>query len=100
MRKRRAEESDSNFIGFQQESKLHQYGYNVIDGKLSSDERLDLLISLIESKRMSYIEICSTIENNIQIFSSSYRHQLAVRKWKDDLKAIGDYIIKNKTPVD
>ena len=83
------------FESFSPESKLHSLGYNVIYGKLSEEERKQLLIHLIESQLISYVELCSTIEQNINIFKNSYRHRHAVEKWTIDLKAIGEYILSH-----
>lgn len=81
-----------DFSGFSLESRLHQLGYNVEAGKMKDATRHDLLISLIESGELSYIEICATIEQNIKLFEKSPKHQIAVIKWKQDLKFIGNYI--------
>lgn len=80
------------FNDFNQESLLHQYGYNVrIDG-LPESTRRNLLISLIEKKLLSYHEICRTIEQNISLFQGNPQYSQAVTKWKSDLKFIGDYV--------
>lgn len=97
--RRKMSYDDDGFSSFQTESKLHQLGYNVIDGNMSEEERHRLLVYLLENKRITYFEICSTIEQNIRLFQFSYRHQLAVTKWKSDLKYIGDYVI-NPCPND
>lgn len=89
------DEMNSKFIGFGAESKLHQLGYNVIEGNLSEEERKELLIYLLENDFITYVELCATIEQNISLFQHSVRHKLAVEKWKVDLKAIGKYILKN-----
>ena len=54
--------------------------------------RHDLLISLIESGEISYLEVCATIEQNIKLFENSPKHQMAVIKWMQDLKFIGNYV--------
>ena len=84
------------FQNFRSESKLHSLGYNVINGEMTESERHKLLVYLLESRKISYLEICSTIEGNIQLFKDSYRHSLAVKKWKEDLKFIGKYMIRAK----
>ena len=63
---------------------------------MSDSERQNLLALLLERGRMPYLEMCSTIEQNIQLFEGSPRHQLAVTKWKKDLKFIGDYVLRSK----
>lgn len=83
------------------ESKLHRFGYNVINGRLSSLERRNILISLLESKKMSFFEITATIEQNIRIFEGNYRMFKAIEKWRSDLRFINDYVLdklqSNKT---
>lgn len=88
-------ELETSFDGFSAESKLHSLGYNVIKGNLSENERERLLIHLIENDLISYVELCATIEQNINIFKNSYIHRFAVEKWKMDLKSIGNYILKH-----
>lgn len=85
---------ESNTFDFRAESLLHQLGYNVIDGNMTERERQYLLVYLLNHKKISYLEICATIEQNIRMFQYSYRHQLAVTKWKDDLRYIGAYVVK------
>lgn len=80
---------------FSAESKLHSLGYNVIKGNMSETERERLLIHLIDNNLISYVELCATIEQNINIFKNSYIHRFAVEEWKTDLKAIGNYILKH-----
>ena len=88
-------EMDFKFGCFNAESKLHSLGYNVIKGNLSEDEREKLLIYLLENRHITYLELCSTIEQNISIFKNSYKHREAVKKWQSDLKVIGNYILKH-----
>ena len=88
------EKEDSAFDTLNLESPLHQLGYNVIDGLLSEVERHQLLISILENQKLSYAEICSTIEQNIARFEGIERYNLALLKWKRDLKFLGDYVIK------
>lgn len=89
-------DASADFSSFRMESKLHQLGYAVVDGEMSDSERQNLLQILLERKRITYLEMCSTIEQNIQLFEGSPRHQLAVAKWKKDLKFIGDYVLQNR----
>lgn len=77
------------------ESELHQYGYNVIHGKMSEDERHSLLIALIKENKMSEFEIKRDIENAIRIFDGRYSFALAIQKWKNDLKFISEYSRSN-----
>lgn len=93
--KKNISDMETDFGYFSPESKLHSLGYNVVEGNLSQSERERLLIYLIENEHISYAELCSTIEQNISIFKNSDKHRVAVKKWKKDLKSIGEYILKN-----
>ena len=92
---RRNADEDEDFSSFQLESRLHQFGYNVIDGELSESERQNLLLSLLQNKKMDYFSICKTIEQNIVLFRSNPKFQLAILKWRRDLKFLGDYILEH-----
>lgn len=83
-----------SFFMYNSESKLHQMGYNVIDGKLSEKERQSILTTLLDNKIMTYLEICRDIENAIGIFQGRAKFQAAVNKWKLDLGFIGNYVLK------
>ena len=78
------------------ESKLHKLGYNVIDGNLSASERENILISIIESKQLTFFEVVATIEQNILRFDSNPRMQKAVTKWRNDLQFINTYALRLK----
>ena len=93
--KRDISEMEFKFGCFSAESKLHSLGYNVVRGNMTDEERKQLLVYLLENKMIKYVELCATIEQNISIFKNSYRHKLAVEKWRTDLKSIGEYILKN-----
>lgn len=80
---------------FLNESKLHQTGYNVIEGKLSERERRGLLVKLLETDTLTYFEICSDIEKAINLFKYNPKFVKAVSKWNSDLLFISEYI-KNK----
>ena len=88
-------DKENTFEGFNVESPLHQYGYNVRADGLSELERQKLLVSLIETKRLTYLEICRTIEQSINLLQNSPQYAQAVLKWRKDLKFIGDYINTN-----
>ncbi len=83
---------DTSFDSFQQESELHRLGYNVIDGQMSERERRNHLIQIIESGKMNYHDVCASIEQDIKLFQYSPRHQLAEKKWEDDLRFLFDWI--------
>lgn len=88
------EENDrgsGRFSKYAAESKLHKLGYSVIDGELSENERHRLLVQLLENKWMTYFEMCKDIENAISIFDGRDAYLLAIKKWRDDLKYIGEY---------
>lgn len=85
-------QQESVFDKFDPESRLHQYGYNVKADGMTDLERQRILIALIESKRVTYYEICRTIEQCINLFQSQAKYSQAVTKWKRDLKFIGDYV--------
>lgn len=61
---------------------------------MTSDERQRLLIYLLKHDKISYLEMCDTIERNIRMFRYSEMHQSAVGKWKDDLRYIGEYVAR------
>ena len=86
------EKEASAFDGFNPESRLHQYGYNVKANELTELERQRILIALIKSGKITYYEICQTIEQCINLFQSQTKYAQAVKKWEKDLKFIGDYI--------
>ena len=75
------------------ESKLHQLGYNAIDGKLSTAERQNLLITILEGKQLTFFEIIATLEQNIHMFESNPRMQKAVTKWRCDLTFMNSYVL-------
>lgn len=85
---------DSQFWGIQGESMLHQLGYNVVEGKLSASERQDLLVSILESKQLTFFEIVATIEQSIRIFETNYKMKNAVQKWREDLLFINEYMVQ------
>lgn len=87
---------NDSFQCFHAESKLHQFGYNVVDGVMTDKERQGLLKYLLDHDKISYLEICTTIEQNIRLFQNSYRHQLAVAKWSADLRYIGEHVMSKK----
>lgn len=76
---------------FSGESELHQYGYNVVEGKMSEAERHFLLVTLLREKKLTRFQIVRDIEKALQIFGDDYRFVNAVSKWKDDLLFIAEY---------
>lgn len=97
MLERRKEESeDQPFNGFRVESELHQLGYNVIDGELTDDERHNILSYILTHNKLEYKTVVASIEQNVRIFEGIPKYQLAVQKWKEDLKFIGKSRIKSE----
>ena len=78
------------------ESRLHQLGYNVVDGKLSALERQNILVGLLEGKQLSFFEMVATIEQNIRTFENHPKMQKAVSKWQCDLKFINEYALQHR----
>ena len=74
------------------ESKLHQLGYNVVQDYYTEEQRHKILVNLLENEKITYFEICRDIEHAIRIFTNVTTHQEAVRKWKQDLLFIGDFV--------
>lgn len=94
--RRYSQDSTSDFYeSFCQESKLHQFGYNVVDGEMSSAERHALLIFLLQHKKITYHEICVTLERNIEMFQNRPNYQIAVKKWMEDSVFIGQHILSS-----
>lgn len=79
---------------FNGESELHQYGYNVVEGKMSEEDRHLLLVSLLKNSQMTQFQMIRDIENAIRIFHNDYRFANAVSKWKSDLLFIYEYSMK------
>ncbi len=88
VQKRKMDVCDS-FLNLRLESILHEFGYNVSDGK-TEKERQQLLIRLLETGKVTYDDITRCIEFNIQMH---WDKPVALEKWKHDLKYVGDYII-------
>ena len=84
------------FFAFTGESQLHKLGYNVVAGKLSAYERQNKLISILESKQLTFFEIVSTIEQDIRIFRNNPNMKNAVSKWRDDLQFINEYVLQKE----
>lgn len=78
---------------FNGESELHQYGYNVVEGKMSEAERRLLLVTLLREKKLTQFQIVRDIEKAIQIFDGDCRFVNAVSKWKSDLLFISEYSV-------
>lgn len=88
--RRFADGTTTQYSEFALESKLHSLGYNVVDGELSDQERRNLLKVLLERNAITYLEACRDIENAINMFQERRSFAQAVKKWKSDLKYIGD----------
>lgn len=74
------------------ESRLHQLGYNVSDGR-TEQERQSLLKNLLDKGFITYFEMVRSIEWNI----NNLKHNPdAVEKWKRDLKFIGQCVLDSQ----
>lgn len=83
--------SESYDYAFNLESELHQYGYNVVAGKMSETERQHLLVTLLKENKMTRFQIMRDIEKAIHVFDGDYRFVNAVSKWKNDLLFISEH---------
>lgn len=83
-------DKQSIFAKFSDESLLHVMGYRVGRNGISSVDRKKLVDSLLEEKVMTVLEIKSTLNNNIRMFSGRTGYELAVKEWKEDI----DYLNK------
>ena len=88
--RRFSDDTSPEYSEFATESKLHSLGYNVVDGELTEQERRKLLKLLLDRKAITYVEACRDIENAINMFCYRRNFALAVKKWRSDLKYIGD----------
>lgn len=91
--KRKMSDEEDTFTGFKEESRLFQLGYNVSDGRPDA-ERQQLLLALLQKKKISYLEMVQCIELNIRTHSHTPQ---AIAKWKRDLKFIGEYVIGSES---
>lgn len=85
----------SRFDSYSSETLLRELGYTVRKGKMSAPERQALLVRLLKEKRITYHEMCVTIERNIRSFSGNPRFENAVWCWRNDLKFISEYVRDN-----
>jgi len=77
--------SDESFFKCLGESELHQFGYNVIDGNNTEDERYNLIKTLITYRLMTPESICRDIENALRLFKNNPKMHNALTKWNKDL---------------
>lgn len=92
--KRKLTDAGDTFSAFNPESRLFQLGYNVSDNRADT-ERQQLLIALLENKKITYLDMVKCIENNIRFHPNN---PLAIAKWKRDLKYIGEHVLAVKVP--
>lgn len=85
-------DSPNAFPCLNQESELHAQGYNVVEGQMSEEERRCLLISLLQSRKMTFFEISRDIKNAIHMQQHLPLRTSAVAKWKRDLEFLSKYI--------
>ncbi len=87
--------SEVDYSRFAAESELHSWGYNVINSKMSENDRHQLIELLIRFEYMNLDSICRDIENAIRIFSNNEKMQQALEKWKSDLVFVRQLTITN-----
>ncbi len=80
--------------GLEEQSFLSEYGYTVRKGVLTEQQRHTILINVL-SDGYSYFEVCRTIETAINLHMNNANCADAVKKWRSDLKFIGDYVKEN-----
>lgn len=87
--KKKMSTTEGFYNSLNMESRLHQFGYNVSDGRFDA-ERQALLKALLDGGYITYFEMVRCIEWNI----NNLKHNtFALEKWKRDLKYIGQYIL-------
>lgn len=77
--------------GRREASKIALYGYNTRQNGLSMTERHSLLTWLLDTKRMSYIEIKDHLEFLIFQGQNNPNHQNSISEWEYDLDFIANY---------
>lgn len=84
--------SKNSYNGWNQQSKINQYGYNVNSQRnLSSQQRQTILASLIEANIVDRMDIINHIEWTIQNHEKRPTHKQAVQKWKEDVEFVKNY---------
>ncbi len=92
--------SRNNYNGWNQQSKINQYGYNVNSQRnLSSQQRQTILASLIEADIVKRNIIINHIEWMIQTNEKRPTHKQAIQKWKEDVEFVKNYKIGNLSNV-
>lgn len=90
---------NTNFPLNLQEHIIHKYGYNVQSGNgLSSLDRQQILVNLINNKVLSKNEIISHLEYCIKMASGRDNMTAAISKWKQDLEFLCRFKV-NKNAV-
>ena len=84
--------NECTYNHFAGESDLHAFGYNVVAGVLSKEERQEILKTVYDCGYLSYFEICAHIENMIHLFETRETHMVAVQKWRSDLQFLNEYV--------
>jgi len=82
---------ESEYDNFNLQSKLHKLGYNV--STLSSSQRKERLVRIIENELIDRHDIISLIEMFIRMNKNRHDRVQAVKKWCDDLVFLNDYEI-------
>lgn len=90
----------NSYNGWNQQSKINQYGYNVNSQRnLSIQQRQTILASLIEAEIVKKCNIINHIEWMIQTHEKIPTHKQAIQKWKEDLEFVKNYKIGNLPSV-
>lgn len=94
------QKAEEQSVSWQKESILHSHGYNVnINQDLTAAQRKQILISVIDGKILSKIEICSHIDLLCRRAKGQKRYENALKKWEEDRKFVSTYEPKNKEEV-
>lgn len=93
-------EGDNPFACFNTESIMHINGYNVdARNSLSTGERINILIRIIDNGIVSQNDVISHLENLIRINKNNYNMYSAVEKWSEDVEYVRNYKPKNSRNV-
>ena len=89
-------QEETDYDVFRKESQLHSLGYRVGANGMDVYERQLFLMGVLNKKQMTLFEIERDITNAINIHQNNSRMYDSVSDWKDDLKFLGDYVLKQK----
>ena len=89
-------QEETDYDAFRKESQLHSLGYRVGANGMDVYERQLFLMGVLNKKQMTLFEIERDITNAINIHRNNSRMYDSVSDWKDDLKFLGDYVLKQR----